>query len=325
LRRQTLIERQDEQSALRDLAQSRIANLWYRIGIYLVCALIGSYFYAPLGAFICLAGVGIAAAAEQRCARALLSCDDGAKFKITSRYLVVANIATGAFVAIAIGAAWYLAGQDDILLPVSFLSAAILYVAMANQQIYALVMLRQAIYLGTGLTLQFRHVLLTDPGSLKAWSIEFVPLLAFALFTFLISHVTARAYRDRLRAQAEQTAARDLAEHALSHKDAFVATVGHELRAPLNGIIGMTQTLLISDLAPAQRTQVEVISDSGRTLNTLLNDVLDYAKLEAGKLTIEPTLKDPRRAVEQVIKLYEQVAVEKGLILSLEIDPNLPA
>jgi signal transduction histidine kinase len=87
----------------------------------------------------------------------------------------------------------------------------------------------------------------------------------------------------------------------------------------------MTQTLLISDLAPAQRTQVEVISDSGRTLNTLLNDLLDYAKLEAGKLTIEPTLKDPRRAVEQVIKLYEQVAVEKGLILSLEIDPNLPA
>jgi signal transduction histidine kinase/DNA-binding NarL/FixJ family response regulator len=187
------------------------------------------------------------------------------------------------------------------------------------------VMLRQAIYLGTGLTLQFRHVLLTDPGSLKAWSIEFVPLLAFALFTFLISHVTARAYRDRLRAQAEQTAARDLAEHALSHKDAFVATVGHELRAPLNGIIGMTQTLLISDLAPAQRTQVEVISDSGRTLNTLLNDVLDYAKLEAGKLTIEPTLEDPRHAVEQAIKLYEQVAVEKGLILSLEIDPNLPA
>ncbi len=90
-------------------------------------------FYAPLGAFICLAGIGIAAAVEQRCARALLCCDDGAKFKITSRYLVVANIATGVFVAIAIGAVWYLAGQDNILLPVSFLSAATLYVAMANQ------------------------------------------------------------------------------------------------------------------------------------------------------------------------------------------------
>jgi signal transduction histidine kinase/ActR/RegA family two-component response regulator len=322
---QTLIERKDAQTALRDLARSRIANRWYRVGIYLVCALIGSFYYSPVWAFICLLGVGIAEVVEYRSARALLSCGDSPDFDARRRHLIGANIATGVFIAIAIGATWHLAGHDNILLPVSFLYAATLYVAIANQQIYSLVMLRQAIYLGTGLTLQFRHVLLTDPGSLKAWSIEFVPLLAFALFTFLISHVTARAYRDRMSAQAEVAAARDLAERALSDKDAFVATVGHELRTPLNGIIGMAQTLLISDLAPAQRAQVEVISDSGRTLNTLLNDLLDYAKLEAGKLTIEPTLEDPRRAVEQVVKLYEQVAVEKELTLSLGIDPNLPA
>jgi signal transduction histidine kinase/ActR/RegA family two-component response regulator len=325
VRTQTLIERNDAQTALRDLAISRIANRWYRVGIYLVCALIGSIYYSPVWAFICLLGVGIAEAVEHRSARALLSCGDSAEFEARRRHLIGANIATGVFIAIAIGATWHLAGQDNILLPVSFLYAATLYVAIANQQIYSLVMLRQAIYLGTGLTLQFRHVLLTEPGSLKAWSIEFVPLLAFALFTFVISHVTARAYRDRMSAQAEVAAAHDLAQRTLSDKDAFIATVGHELRTPLNGIIGMAQNLLSTDLAPAQRCQVEVISDSGRTLNTLLNDLLDFAKLEAGKLTIEPAREDPRRAVEQVVKLYEQVAVEKGLTLSLEVDPNLPA
>jgi signal transduction histidine kinase/CheY-like chemotaxis protein len=325
VRTQTLIERNDAQTALRDLAISRIANRWYRVGIYLVCALIGSLYYSPVWAFICLLGVGIAEAVEHRSARALLSCGDSAEFEARRRHLIGANIATGVFIAIAIGATWHLAGQDNILLPVSFLYAATLYVAIANQQIYSLVMLRQAIYLGTGLTIQFRHVLLTEPGSLKAWSIEFVPLLAFALFTFVISHVTARAYRDRMSAQAEVAAARDLAQRTLSDKDAFIATVGHELRTPLNGIIGMAQNLLITDLAPAQRCQVEVISDSGRTLNTLLNDLLDFAKLEAGKLTIEPTWEDPRRAVEQVVKLYEQVAVEKGLALRLEVSPNLPA
>jgi signal transduction histidine kinase len=322
---QTLTERKDDRSALRDLARSRIANRWYRVGVYLVCALIGSFFYSPVWALICLAGVGVAEVIEHRSARTLLSCDDETGFDAKGRHLVVANIATGVFIAIAIGATWYVAGPGHILLPVSFLYAATLYVAIANQQIYPLVMVRQAIYLGMGLVLQFRHVLLTDPGSLKAWSLDFVPLLAFALFTFVISHVTARAYRDRLSAQAEVAGARDLAERALSDNDAFIATVGHELRTPLNGVIGMAQNLLRSDLAPAQRAQAEVISDSGRILNTLLTDLLDFAKLEAGKLTIEPIEEDPRRAVEQVVKLYQPIAVEKGLVLSLRIDPDLPA
>jgi signal transduction histidine kinase len=314
----------DNRTALRDLARSRIANRWPRITIYLVCALIGAVFYTPIWALICLAGVGIAEIIELRAARILLSTDDNAGFVARGRQLVVANFATGISIAIAIGAVWYLVGDQHPLLPISFLYAATLYVAIANNQIYRLMVARQAIYLGTGVIFQFRHVMLTEPGSLKTWSVEFVPLLAFAMFTFVISHVTARAYQDRLRAQKAVTEARDIAEDALLRKNAFIATVGHELRTPLSGIIGMAQNLLTQDLAQKQRDHIEVISDSWRVLNTLLTDLLDLSKLEAGKLTIEPCDEAPRTAIDQVIKLYEQVALEKGIELSAGIDPDLP-
>jgi signal transduction histidine kinase/DNA-binding NarL/FixJ family response regulator len=107
-------------------------------------------------------------------------------------------------------------------------------------------------------------------------------------------------------------------------KSQFVANMSHELRTPLNAVTGMTQLLLIEDLRGHQREYVETIGDSADALLSLVNDILDFAKIEAGKLTIESAPFDLRATVEQVLELHRVAAIRKGLELSLEVAPEVP-
>ena len=101
-------------------------------------------------------------------------------------------------------------------------------------------------------------------------------------------------------------------------KTNFLANVSHELRTPMNGVLGLTDLLLTSELSPAQRDQLELLQRSGRSLVTLLNDLLDMSKVEAGKMELDPVDFDLRRQLEDLRALHEPVARARGLTLTLE-------
>jgi len=113
-------------------------------------------------------------------------------------------------------------------------------------------------------------------------------------------------------------------EEATKAKSEFLAMMSHEVRTPLNGVLGFSDLLLESDITPLQRSYVETISTSGRALLTVLNDILDFSKIEAGKLELESEAFDLTRCVRSMCELFEPRAKENGTTISFHIDESLP-
>jgi PAS domain S-box-containing protein len=112
--------------------------------------------------------------------------------------------------------------------------------------------------------------------------------------------------------------ARDEAEAANRAKSAFLATMSHEIRTPLNGVLGMAQAMAAEALPPAQMERLAVIRQSGEALLAILNDVLDLAKIEAGKLELEAVAFDLGPLLEAVRASFADVAEGKGVGLILD-------
>lgn len=115
------------------------------------------------------------------------------------------------------------------------------------------------------------------------------------------------------------------AERALRSKTEFLTNISHELRTPMNSILGLAGILIETRLDPEQRLFVETIQQSGHTLLTMINDVLDAAKFEAGHLDLDPTPGNLAAVVSGVVALLTPVARRKSLDLKLVTDPRLPA
>ncbi|OGT55882.1 MAG: hypothetical protein A3E01_15000 [Gammaproteobacteria bacterium RIFCSPHIGHO2_12_FULL_63_22] len=123
--------------------------------------------------------------------------------------------------------------------------------------------------------------------------------------------------------ERELVEARQAAESAVMAKGEFLATMSHEIRTPLNGIIPMLDLLMTSKLAPDQQDFLRTAYTSSRQMLRIVDDILDFSKLEANKLQLETTSFNLRELLDSIIRLLEKPAESKGLRLNLQLDPGV--
>jgi signal transduction histidine kinase/response regulator of citrate/malate metabolism len=143
--------------------------------------------------------------------------------------------------------------------------------------------------------------------------------LARSFYVMIQEYASAAA-----RQQDAERQLRVVAESASRAKSEFLANMTHEVRTPMNGVLGLTELLLDTPLNSEQRDYAETILTSGRALLAITNDILDLSKIDAGKLDLELIAYDPARTVREVIELFATRASTKGLLLQAEVMPDVP-
>ncbi|MEO7325566.1 MAG: ATP-binding protein [Dokdonella sp.] len=177
-----------------------------------------------------------------------------------------------------------------------------------------------------GVTSELAAPLLIDVAR-AAWNTPLAYAL-YALAVLLMAVSTMRTYRARVRRRHARALAEQhrLGVEQLSEaKSTFLATMGHEVRTPMTGVLGMSELLLCTALDERQRGYANAIHQSGQLMLRVVNDSLDLARIEAGKLALESALFDPAALLHEVAALERPLAERKGLDLVLDIASNVPA
>ncbi len=181
-------------------------------------------------------------------------------------------------------------------------------------------------FISITLGIPFLRILFTNTSSIFAFEAIFITFFMFLYFQisgqstiywFLLS-----AKRNAADQKTKVEKALLIAENATKTKSEFLANISHEIRTPMNGIIGMSSLLKDSELNPAQEEKISIIQSSAHALLELINDVLDFSKLEADKMTLERKPFAIQRVLNDVIKLLEIRANEKEILIECEVNKN---
>ena len=164
------------------------------------------------------------------------------------------------------------------------------------------------------------HLLHTASGDERriAWHHSALDEGEIALLSFGIDITEMR------QAERAIAAAHEAADHAARSKSAFLANMGHEIRTPLNAIIGLTELALRGPLDARQRSYLEQVDGAAATLMAMFNDILDFSRIEAGKLHVEECVFSVRHAAEQACAEWQAAAQAKGLLLECTVEAGLP-
>jgi signal transduction histidine kinase/FixJ family two-component response regulator/HPt (histidine-containing phosphotransfer) domain-containing protein len=166
-------------------------------------------------------------------------------------------------------------------------------------------------------------VLMTSTLALGALRVQSHALAALAVCALALA-LALWSYQELMRRTNRRLATeRALADAASRAKSEFVAQVSHEIRNPMNSLLGMAELLADTPLTPEQRRYVETFRTSGLTLFKLINDLLDLSKIEAGRLELSPTVFSLPELLAEVQALMQPQAAHKGLAWSVQLDPAL--
>ncbi len=162
----------------------------------------------------------------------------------------------------------------------------------------------------------FRH---TQEGLVVA-----VMTTAFLAFLQVQGYVLNRAYWSGLKDRLLLEHARDEAEAATLAKSQFLANVSHEIRTPMNGILGMTAIALDSPMSGEQRECMETVKSCADHLQRLLNDLLDFSRIDAGRVSLNRSPFSPHKMVQETVKVFSELAASKGIALTWDTGRELP-
>ena len=140
-----------------------------------------------------------------------------------------------------------------------------------------------------------------------------------AILGVIMDRTEETLMRERLTETIEE------ARMANKAKSSFLANMSHEIRTPMNGVIGFTELAIAEETVPVQKRRLQMIADSGNAMLRLLNDLLDFAKIEAKQMAIIEEATDIRHTLRSCQRLMEPVAQSQNLALILDIDPAVPA
>lgn len=218
---------------------------------------------------------------------------------------------------------WLSGGTVGMLSAVLVVSAGLIYAAVnspGSRLVLACTMIPQLGYM-----LLFPALMAVQGASPTELLAVGLCLGVFALFGVSVWSALNRARAAEIEARVESDRKRVEAEAAVAAKSAFVATLGHDLRTPLTAILTGAAELQARAPDPAARANAALIGEAGRMMKHLLDDLLDHAKLEAGRMSVEPTVFNLRELLAHVARFWGCQARAKGLRLRVEGAASMPA